>query len=290
MYKRGFWILLAVLMLLVLTTSVAWAAPSLQNEEDLTADPLWIALAPLLAVATACERVIERFWDLWERKGNRLNNAGVDNPKDPKYVETKKAMGHWLGFGLAVIAIALTDVRLFHLLGIDVLFSTGGVLFDLGVGGIFDDFTLGTLVDWLGTAFIIGWGGTELTHSVITGLVRGRKLWEEMQEVQKGERSMLDMQFFQGIAPKLQELGISATELRGILTDLGKVGVPIEQLIVKMIQGKAEEFLRGLEGDAGKVMLDLLEGTPEAKGPDSVRLGLLLDTIDPQLRQKYLGA
>ena len=196
-----------------------------------------------------------------------------------------------MGFGLAAIAVGFTNVGFFRLLGLDVLFSDPRMLlFDAGIGGIFDSFTLGTLVDWVGTAMIIGWGGTELTHSVITGLVRGRKLWEETEQVRRGEKSILDIQFFQeSVAPELEKLGVSVTSLRQAFTALDNAGVSVDQLVVDWTQGKAEDFLRG-QGDTGKAMLALMEEVPEEKKPDLVQVGKIIDKLTPELRLKFLGA
>jgi len=293
MCKRGLWVILAVLLLLMFTATVAWAAPARQQDEGTGQSALWAALAPLIAIATSIERVMERFWERWEDKDTWPNKNGVslEERQSDVYKQFKKDRVHWLGFGLAVVAIGLTNVRLFRLLGLDVLFSASVPLFDLGVGGVFDEFTPGTLIDWLGTAFVIGWGGTELTHSVITGLVRGRKLWEEMREVQRGEKSLLDVQFFQQeIAPQLEAQGVTVASLREAFTMLRQVGVSVDDLIANMTVGKAEEFLSGLEGEAGRTMLSLLQGTPEAKGPDPIQLGKVLDKLAPDLRQRFLGA
>jgi hypothetical protein len=293
MYRRIVWVFLAAVFILALTAISAWAAPSLQGEEDVTADALWVTLVPLLAIVTAIERVLEGFWELWEREDAWLHSEGVSEQRreSNEYKEWKKARGHWLGFGLAVIAIALTNVRLFRQLGLDVLFSSSRVLFDLDIGGIFDGFTLGTLVDWLGTSFIIGWGGTELTHSVIVGLVRGRRLWEEMGEVRKGEKSILEVKFFQDeFAPALEELGVSVVTLRQAFKTLSEAGVSVDELIGQMTVGKAQEFLSEQESDAAKAMLTLLEGVPEVRKPDPVQVGRLLNRLVPELRQRFLGA
>jgi hypothetical protein len=291
MGTRGVWIILSVLVLLVATASVASAAPLHQEAEDLTSNPLWIALAPLLAIATAIERLMEMFWERWERAKAWPNREGVPQQdlETARYKEFKKGSSHWLGFGLALIAIAFADVRFFHLLGLDVLFSQAGVLFSLDVGGIFDDFTLGTLIDWVGTALVIGWGGTELAHSIIVGLVRGRKLWEEMEEVKKGEKSILDLRFFQEeIAPELEKRGIPVSTLRQALQTLDRAGVSVDELIGQLTQGTAEVFLRD-QGEAGAAMLAALEGTPEAQ-PNPVEVGKILDKIAPDLRKRFLGA
>jgi hypothetical protein len=294
MMKRGLWVALVMtVLLLVMAVSTAWAAPVWQEgtDADPSADPLWGALVPLLATATAIERVMERFWERYERQGRWPKKEGVrsQDRKTEKYMEFKKGAGHWLGFALAVIAIAFTDVRLFNLLGLDVLASSGRVFFDLGIGGIFDDFTFGTLVDWVATAIIIGWGGTELTHSILTSLVRGRRLWEEMKEVKAGEKSVFDVEFFEKkIAPDLQDLGISMATLRQAFQTLNAAGVPVDTIISEMSFGTAQEFLRA-KGQAGEAMLALLEGTPKIKAADPVRLGGILDKLPPELRKRYLG-
>ena len=161
MMKRGLWLALVMpVLLLVMVVSTAWAAPVWQEgtDADPSADPLWGALVPLLATATAIERVMERFWERYERQGRWPKKEGVrsQDRKTEKYMEFKKGAGHWLGFALAVIAIAFTDVRLFNLLGLDVLASSGRVFFDLGIGGIFELWQLiplvlliGVIVFWL---------------------------------------------------------------------------------------------------------------------------------------------
>lgn len=293
MNSRNLLVSLVMVFILALTVMPAWAAPAAQGEEDITANALWGTLVPLLAMATAIERLLERFWERWEKARAWPNSKGVPSQERESraHKEFKKARGHWLGFGLAILAIALTNVRLFHQLGLDVLFSASTALFDLGIGGLFDDFTLGTLVDWFGTAFVIGWGGTELTHSVITGLVRGRGLWKEMQEVQQGQKSILQVEFFKDeIAPALEELGISVTALRQALKALNAAGVSVDELIAQMTVGKAEEFLSGADNDAARAMLTLLEGVPEAGKPDAVQIGWLLDWLAPESRQRFLGA
>jgi hypothetical protein len=291
MGTRGAWTILLVLVLLAATASVACAAPLQQEEEDLTTNRLWIALAPLLAIATAIERLMEMFWERWERAKTWPNREGVPQQdlETAQYKEFKKGSSHWLGFGLALVAILFTDARFFHLLGLDVLFSQAGALFNLDVGGIFDDFTLGTLVDWVGTAVVIGWGGTELTHSIIVGLVRGRKLWEEMEEVKKGEKSILDLQFFQEeIAPELEKRGIQVSTLRQAVQALARAGIPVDELIGQLTQGTAEDFLHE-QGEAGAAMLKVLEGTPEVQ-PNPIEVGRILDRIAPDLRKRFLGA
>lgn len=287
MYRKAFWVVLGVLLLLALTATVAWAAPASQEGEGdaVTMDPLWAALAPLLAISTAIERLMERYWERWEKKGIWPCTEGVSDPQDEKHREFKKAHGHWIGFGFGLIAVALTDARLFYLLNLDTLFSASPALFSLNIGGIFDNFTVGTLVDWLLTAFVIGWGGTELTHSILTGLVKSRKLWEETQEVKRGEKSFLDIKFVKDIiGPELDKMGVSMTSLR-----LAFEALDLDETISKMTTGEIEDFLTE-QGDAGKALLDLLNGKVKPKGYDPIELGKVLDMIEPEMQKRFLGA
>ena len=250
MRKRGFWIVTGVLALLALTTTVAWAAPLVQEGEgDVTTDVLWTTLAPIVAIATFVERVLEVFWTRWEEEKIWPNMKGVSKRSDPNYVAKKQMGSHWLGTGIAIIAIGLTNVTFFRLLGFDVLFSSPNLaLFNLGIGGIFDNFTIGTLIDWLATAAIVGWGGTELTHSVIEGLVKGRGLWKEMQQVQEGQKSIMEVEFISDyIVPKLEERGVPVETVRRAFQTLDAVGVSPDKVISQMTIGEADEFLAKLE-------------------------------------------
>jgi len=295
MYKRGFWIGVGVLALLALTTTVAWAsgggAPV--GQEEAAADLLLTTLAPLVAIATVVERVLEVVWERWEKAGIWPNQAGVPDRSVPGYVMKKKTGSHWLGTLIAVVAIGLTNVRFFRLLGFDVLFSDPSLmLFDAGIGGIFDDFTVGTLIDWILTAGVIGWGGTELTHSVIEGLVKGRNLWKEMGEVEAGRKSILDAKFFNDyVVPELEKRGISAATLREAFQTLSAAGVPVDQFIGSMTAGKVDEFLGQLEAEpetarTGQAVRTLLEGVPPEQ---AVEVPNVLNLLTPEQRQRFLG-
>jgi hypothetical protein len=293
MHKRSLWVFLGVLTLLALTTSVVWAMPFTQ-EGATGQDDLWTTLAPLLAIATFIERVLEVTWDRWEHAGVWPHKEGVINRGDPDYVRQKQLRSHWLGTAFAMIAIGFTNVRFFRLLGLDVLFSDPRLqLFDLGIGGILDEFTLGTLVDWIATASIIGWGGTELTHSIIEGLVKGRNLWKEMQQVGEGERLFRETQLFTEIvAPKLEEMGVSPAQLRQVFETLRSVGISPDQLIGKMTVGQANEFLDQLADDpekaeAAQAVRNLLEGVPDEQ---QVEIPNVLNLLPPDLRRRFLGA
>jgi len=296
MMKRSLCIVLAVLAILALTTTIAWAsgdgAPGGQEGEGAT-DVLWVTLAPLLAIATSVERVLEMIWERWEKAGLWPHPAGESNTSDSEYIRKKKARSHWLGTLIAAGAIGLTNVRFFRLLGFDVLLSSPNlILFNAGIGGIFDDFTVGTLIDWLMTAGIIGWGGTELTHSIIEGLVKGRRLWSEMQEVEAGHRSILDAELFTDyIAPALEERGVSLGALRQAIQTLNAVGVPVDQFIGSMTTGRVDEFIEELElqpetAEAGKALRDLLEGVPPEKRAE---IPDILSLIPSDLRKRFLG-
>jgi hypothetical protein len=297
MRKRAIWIVIGVLALLALTATVAWAAPvTQQGEGEATADVLWTTLAPIVAIATFVERVLEVFWTRWEGAKVWPNTKGVPKRSTPDYVAKKQMGSHWLGTGIAVIAVGLTNVTFFRLLGFDVLFSSPDlVLFDLGIGGIFDDFTVGTLVDWLATAAIVGWGGTELTHSVIEGLVKGRGLWKEMQQVQEGRKSIMDVKFIGDyVIPKLEERGIPVDTLREALQTLNAVGVSPDKIIGQMTVGKADEFLAELEADAdperaraAQAARALLEGVPAEK---KIEIPNVLGLLDSDQLERFLGA
>jgi len=296
MHKRGFWIGMGVLALLALTATVAWAAGEGApfRQEEVTADVLWATLAPLVAIATVVERVLEVVWDRWEKAGIWPNPAGVPDTSASDYVMRKKIGSHWLGTLIAVIAIGLTNVRFFRLLGLDVLFSDPSLmLFNAGIGGIFDDFTVGTLIDWILTAGVIGWGGTELTHSLIEGLVKGRNLWKEMREVEAGRKSILDAKFFNDyVVPELEKRGVSAATLREALQTLNTVGVPVDQFMGSMTAGKVDEFLGQLEAqpetaEAGQAIRTLLEGVPPEK---AVEVPNVLNLLTPEQRRRFLGA
>lgn len=297
MIKRSLWIVLCVLVFLALTTMVAWASgegsPGGQGEDG-TADVLWVALAPLLAIATSVERVLEMVWERWEKAGVRPNLAGEPDSSNLEYVMKKKLRSHWLGTLIAVIAIGLTNVRFFRMVGFDVLFSSPNLLlFNAGIGGIFDDFTVGTLIDWALTAGIIGWGGTELTHSIIEGLVKGRGLWKEMREVEAGQKSITDAKFFNDyIVPELEKRGVSVASLRQAIQILNQAGVPAGQFIGSMTTGKVDEFLGQLEAqpgtaEAGQSLRVLLEGVPPEK---VMEVPNILNLLTPDLRRRFLGA
>jgi len=310
MMKRSLWIILGVLALLALTTTVAWAgchgtphyvgglagaaeAPSGQQDEG-QADALWVTLAPLLAIATSIERVLEMIWERWEKTGTWPNPTGEPNHSAPDYVMKKKQRSHWLGTALAVGAVGLTNMRFFRLLGFEVLFSAPNLqLFDAGIGGILDDFTVGTLIDWLLTAGIIGWGGTELTHSIIEGLVKGRSLWKEMREVESGEKSIMDAQFFNDyVAPKLEKRGVSVAMLRQAFQTLNGIGVPVDQFIGSMATGTVDDFLDQLGAQAetagaSQAVRTLLEGVPPET---AMEIPNVLNLLTPDLRQRFLGA
>jgi len=295
MRKRVIWIVVGLAALLALTTTVAWAQGTggTATQEQPT-DVLWIALAPLLAIATTVERVLEVVWDRWEKPGVWPNPAGVPNPKDPDYVMQKRLRSHWLGTIIAFLAIGLTNVRFFRLLGFDVLFSSPNLeLFNLGVGGILDHFTVGTLVDWLLTAGVIGWGGTELTHSIIEGLVKGRNLWKEMREVEAGRKSILDARFFNDyVAPELEKRGVSVAALREAFQTLQTVGVSPDQLIGQMTVGQLDQFMSQLEADPRKapavqVVRNLLEGVPPEQRAE---IPNILNLLTPEQRRRFLGA
>mgnify|MGYP005838124323 FL=1 len=287
------WLRTAVWVLLfVAIPAVVWAAPIGQAGGEATADVLWITLAPLIAIATFVERILEIFWDRWEAPGVWPNRTGVPNLSAPTYVRAKKSWSQWLGTLVAAVTIGLTNVRMFRLLGFDVLFSNL-LLFTSDVGGIFDRFTVGTLIDWLLTAGIIGWGGTELVHNIIEGLVKGRNLWKEMREVEAGRKSILDARFFGDyIAPELEKRGISVPSLRNLFQTLNSVGLSPDPLLGSLTVGQVDQLLARLESrpetaPAAQAIRAFLEGVPPEKQPE---IPNLLALLTPEQRQRFLGA
>jgi len=283
------------LVLLTLGAGVVWAQdvdPPATNGE--AASPILVALAPVVAIATFTERVLEWFWQRYEQTGPWPNKAGVSGTSDPKYVSWKASSSHWLGTLVAVFAIGLTNARFFRLLGFDVLFSDPSLLlFDAGIGGIFDDFTVGTIVDWGMTAGIIGWGGTELTHSIIEGLVKGRNLWSEMREVEAGRKSILDAKFFnEYIAPELEKHGISLQALRHAFQTLDAVGISVDRFIGSMATCQVDQLIAQLESrpataEAGEALRRLLDGVPEE---EAMEIPDVLSLLSPEQRRRFLGA
>jgi len=291
--RPSLWLRTAIwAFLLVSIPAVARAAPIGQEGGEATADVLWITLAPLIAIATFVERVLEIFWDRWESPGLWPNRNGVPDPSLPSYVISKRLWSQWLGTFIAAIVIGMTNVRLFRLLGFDVLFSNM-LLFTSDVGGIFDHFTVGTLVDWLLTAGIIGWGGTELVHNIIEGLIKGRNLWKEMREVEAGRKSILDARFFNDyVAPELEKRGVSVAGLRNLFQTLTSIGVSPDALIGSLTVGQVDQLLAHLDSQpetapAAQAIRAFLEGVPAEKRPEIPRL---LALLTPAQRRRFLGA
>jgi hypothetical protein len=294
--RKVLFIAIGVLVLLALTATVALAdngdPPADTTAAGDATNVLLTALAPIIAIATSIERVLEMFWERWEKPGTWPNKKGVPDRGTPQYISSKKMGSHVLGTVFAFVAVGLTNARFFRLLGLDVLFSNL-VLFDINIGGIVDDFTVGTLIDWLMTSAIIGWGGTELTHSVIEGLVKGRNLWKEMREVEAGRKSILDAKFFNDyVTPELEKRGISVAMLRQAFQALESAGVSPDQFIGSMTTGKADAFMSQMEAkpeaaSAAKAVRALLEGVPAEK---AVEVPDVLALLTPEQRQRFLGA
>jgi hypothetical protein len=293
MTRRVVCIIVGVLVLLALTTTVVWAPDGDTNGGGgaNTTDVLLQALAPIIAIATSVERGLEMFWERWEKAGVWPNKKGVPDTGSPEYIPSKKLGSHILGTVLAFVAVGLTNARFFRLLGLDVLFS-GLVLFDINIGGIVDDFTVGTLIDWLMTSVIIGWGGTELTHSIIEGLVKGRNLWKEMREVEAGRQSILDAKFFNDyVAPELEKRGVSVAMLREAFQALSSAGVSPDKFISSMTLGKADAFMSQMEAKpeaagAAKAVRALFEGVPAEK---AMEVPDVLALLTPEQRERFLG-
>ncbi|MDW8067556.1 MAG: hypothetical protein RML46_01435 [Anaerolineae bacterium] len=281
-----------VLLLVIAIPVAVRAAPIGQEGEEISADVLWVVLTPLIAIATLVERILEIFWDRWETPGVWPNRKGILDPSDQAYVRSKRAWSQWLGTLIAALIIGLTNVRMFRLLGFDVLFSQL-LLFTSNIGGIFDQFTVGTLIDWLLTAGIIGWGGTELVHNIIEGLIKGRNLWKEMREVEAGRKSILDARFFNDyVAPELEKRGISVLSLRRLFQTLASVGLAPEPLLASLTTGQVDRLLAQLSSrpetaPAAEAIRTFLEGIPPEKQPE---IPNLLALLTPVQRRQFLGA
>ena len=292
--KRIALVVILVLVLMALTTTVVWAqdGDTPEGGEASATDVLLQALAPIVAIATAVERVLEVFWDRWEKANKWPNKKGVPDKGAPQYISSKKIGSQVLGTVFAFVAVGLTNARFFRLLGLDVLFSNW-VLFDINIGGILDNFTVGTLIDWVMTSVVIGFGGTELTHSIIEGLVKGRNLWKEMREVEAGRKSILDAKFFNDyIVPQLEKRGVSLAALRQTFQTLESAGVSPDQFIGSMTTGKADVLMSQMAAkpetaEAAKAVRALLEGVPAGK---AVEVPDVLALLTPEQRQRFLGA
>ncbi|HET92230.1 MAG TPA: hypothetical protein ENN99_16045 [Chloroflexi bacterium] len=295
MTKRIAWIIVGVLALVMLTTTTAWASDGVAPvvQEEIAADALWLTLAPLIAIAMFIERALEVIWERWEKAQIWPNPAGVSDTSASGYMMQKRLRSQWLGTAIAFAVIGLTNVRLFRLLGFDVLFSSPNmVLFDAGIGGIFDAFTVGTLIDWTMTAIIVGWGGTELTHNVIEGLVKGRGLWKEMRNVEAGRQSILDARFFNDyITPELEKRGVSVASLRQVVDVLKQLGVSADQIVSSMTTGKVDELLAQLEvqpdkAAAAQSLRTFLDGVPPEK---QMEIPNVLNLLTREQKQRFLG-
>lgn len=243
--KRWTLVLLWLAVLLVFSTGIVLAQGS---TDPLTQDPLWQVMAPIIAIATTTERVLEMFWGRWEKAGMWPNSKGVPDRKNADYIFHKQQISQWIGTVFALVAIGLTNARFFRLLGLDVLFSNGPLLFTTNIGGIFDNFTLGTLIDWGLTAAIIGWGGTELVHNIIEGLIKGRGLWKETQEVRSGERQLTDTKlFYDYVLPQMEKIGIAPSTFYQLTGWLREVDVPLDELISAAAANSMDAFFTKLE-------------------------------------------
>jgi len=286
--ERG---LLVALVLLALTTAVAWAAPP-RTDGGSSEPGAWATLVLLGAIAAFVERVIEVIWDRWERSGVWPNEAGVPDLADPEYKQWKRVRSHWLGTTVAVVITGLTNVRLFQGLGIDVLFSSTRSLFNLGAGGILDGFNLGTLIDWLFTSGVIGWGGTELMHSLIEGMLKGRALLKEKQAMATSRRSVQDAEFFNTyVVPRLTSAGVSPGQLRQILQHLRLLGISQETFIDRLAAGDTRGLTAGIkdrpeQAQVAQELRVLLEGmTPR----QAMQVAEVLDVLTPEQRERLLG-
>lgn len=256
-------------------------------------ESLWIILAPVVAIATMTERVLEVYWNRFEQRGLWPNHEGVECTDEEPYILHKQQISHWLGTALAVVLVGLTNVRFFRLLGLEVLF-TDMLLFDLGIGGIFDTFTLGTLIDWILTAAVIGWGGTELVHQIIEGLTKGRRLWKETQQVREGEKNLLETElFYVYILPEIEKLGIEPGNLYRLIGLLREAGVPLDDLINAAATDAMDGFYAQMQSTPegariAEALKNLME-SEEIEPHNLVQLPGLLNPLSPQVCEQLLG-
>ncbi len=199
---------------------------------DPTQDSLWTMMAPIIAIATMPSafgnilgRSVHEQQDVWP------NKAGVPDTKDKDYVFHKKQRSQWLGTGLCVLVVGITNAR-FSASWDWTSSSPESCLFSVpALGGIFTDFTIGTVIDWFLTAGIIGWGGTELIHNIIEVLVKGRGLWKETQQVRSGEKQLMETQlFYDYIMPQIENMGLKAETFYQITGILRAANIPFEKL------------------------------------------------------------
>lgn len=285
---RSLAVLFWVGLLLLASTSVVLA----QGEGGTAGqDALWSMLAPIVAIATSTERLVEMYWNRYEQPGVWPNKKGVANPKESAYVLFKMRRSYWLGTAIAFIAVGLTDARFFRLLGLDVLFANME-LFHWGIGGIFDHFTVGSAIDWALTAGVIGWGGTELVHNIIEGLVKGRNLWKETEQVRAGERQFTETQlFYEYVLPHLEQLGIPATTFFQITGWLREANVPLDEFVSATLNHTQEAFFARLEATpqgarAAAALRNLLKR--EEIAPDNlIQISNLLQTVAPQMAERF---
>lgn len=285
--KRWTMVLLWISLLLLTSTSVGLAQ---EGNNTPSQDALWTMLAPIVAIATSTERILEMYWNRYEKAGVWPNKAGIANPKNDDYVFIKKQRSYWLGTTIAFVSIGLTNARFFRLLGLEVLF-THMELFNLAIGGIFDHFTVGSAIDWVLTAGVIGWGGTELVHNIIEGLIKGRNLWKETQQVRAGERLFTETQLFYDYAlPQLERLGIPAATFFQIMTWLREANVPLDAFISATLNQQQETFFAQLEASpAGSRVAEALRNLLEREAitPESlIQLPSLLKTLAPQMAER----
>jgi len=238
------WTLWLSLLLILSTGSVLAQGETYTSEQD----ALWSMLAPIIAIATMTERVLEIWWGRYEKDTVWPNTNGVTNTKEKEYVFHKQQCSQWLGTAFAFIVVGLTNARFFRILGLDVLFSNVTIFSNPEIGGILDNFTIGTILDWVLTAGIIGWGGTELVHNIIEALIKGRSLWKETQQVRTGEKHLMDTQiFYDYILPQMEKMGLSAETFYQITGWLQALNIPFDKMISAAATNTLDTFFAELE-------------------------------------------
>lgn len=288
--KRWLAFLTWLMVFLVLSTGVALAQ---DTTVDPTQDSLWTMMAPIIAIATMAERVLEIYWGRYEQQDVWPNKAGVPDTKDKDYVFHKQQRSQWLGTVFAFLVVGITNARFFRILGLDILFS-GVMLFSVpALGGIFTDFTIGTVIDWFLTAGIIGWGGTELIHNIIEVLVKGRGLWKETQQVRSGEKQLMETQlFYDYIMPQIENMGLKAETFYQITGILRAANIPFEKLASAAAANTMDAFFAELESTAqGAVFSKALHSLMEKEdvSPETlIQVPNMLALFDTDIYQRLM--
>jgi hypothetical protein len=110
--RRVLWKAAAFSIALLATTSVALAAPMLQEQGAGGSAEVWAVLLPLLTAAVGVERGIEIFWNYVDWLLLNLRTWQPAQLKSAQYVQFKSGTSLLLGVVLGVLIANYTDMRL----------------------------------------------------------------------------------------------------------------------------------------------------------------------------------